>query len=47
MKPERNAQCPVDGWGGGGGTGFQLLMLSPNLPKTQIPHSQGGVGCRV
>ena len=36
-------------WGGGGGdwwkTNFQLLMLSPNLLKSQIPMSDwGGAG---
>ena len=32
-------------WGGGGlvTTNFQLLMLSPNLLKSQIPYGGGGV----
>ena len=36
---------PVSAWGGGGGEVVsQHLMLSPKLPKTQIPYVCWGVG---
>ena len=44
----QNSHVWWDGGGGGGGglveTNFQLLMLSPNLLKSQIPMSDGEGG---
>ena len=42
----RNTNIPNShgGWVGGGGVGGQLLMLSPELLKSQIPIDWGGGG---
>ena len=43
----KSAKIPNSLYSGGGwgvGSNFQLLMLSPNLLKSQIPYTVGGGG---